>query len=83
MIFQLCCLCSYFWLCLICLSMVMCILVSSSKFLDVVDFLLFGLQLSGHTNSSYIGAFLEEYLVLDKRKQLFDIEISKTLRVKE
>ena len=38
--------------------------VSYSKFLDVRDFFLFAMQPVGHTNSSLMGAFLEEYLVL-------------------
>ena len=52
------------WSCFLCLNMVTYDNVSKSKFLDVVAFLLFTMQPSGHTNSSYMGAFLKEYLAL-------------------
>ena len=37
----------------------------------VVTFLLFALQSAGHTYSSYMGAFLEEYLVLMMKKCIY------------
>ena len=53
------------WSCFfLCLNMVTYDKVSKSKFLDVVAFLLFAMQPAVHTNSSYMGAFLKEYLAL-------------------
>ena len=52
----------YFWLWL-------CMLELGHMWLglgfDVVDFLLHGFQISGYLNSSYMGAFLKEYVVFN------------------
>ena len=40
-----------------------CLMVSADVQSYVVTFLLFALQCAGHTYLSYMGAFLEEYLV--------------------